>query len=177
VAEKPEHPAAKAGRYVRAAGIVLGKEIDRRAAAAAAKPVPVRAEPLPPPPPVATANLIGKAMFGLFVVALVILGATILHFVDLVPGSSKGSPERVTRLVLAAILFTEGYFLVSNWRKANERIGQRLLNRMFGMQRGAVTRREKFFARGVRDVLTLVGIGFLAGGVFDLLVALLGNSI
>jgi len=75
------------------------------------------------------------------------------------------------------ILFTEGYFLVSNWRKANERIGQRLLNRMFGMQRGSVTRREKFFARGVRDVLTLVGIGFLAGGVFDLLVALLGNSI
>ena len=29
--ENKEHPAAKAGRYVRAAGIVVGKEIDRRA--------------------------------------------------------------------------------------------------------------------------------------------------
>ena len=40
--------------------------------------------------------------------------------------------------------------------------------------RGAVTRRERFFARGVRDVLTLLGIIFLAAAVFELLVATVG---
>jgi hypothetical protein len=41
--------------------------------------------------------------------------------------------------------------------------------------RAAVTRRERFFARAVRDVLTLVGIGFLAASVYQLLVATIGT--
>ncbi len=72
-------------------------------------------------------------------------------------------------------MFLEAALLISNWRQSNERIGQRLLNRAWG-PRGPMNRREKMFARIVRDALTLLGIGFLAAGVFELLVATVGYS-
>jgi hypothetical protein len=171
--EKKEHPAAKAGRYVRAAGIVIGKEIDRRATAAAEKPAPAAPPPPPPPPapaPAPTENVAGRAVFAFFVLSVVVLGLTILHFTDLVPSSGRS----ITRVVLAAIMFVEAFLLISNWRRANERVAQRLFNRMWG-PRGPVTRRERTFARIVRDVLALLGIGFLAAGVFQLGVLLFGE--
>jgi hypothetical protein len=169
VADK-EHPAAKAGRYVRAAGLVLGKEIDRRAAAAAAKPEPV-APPPPPPPPAAvpTTTFAGKAIFRFFVLAVVVLGLSILHFADVVPSSER----TIARLVMSGILFAEAFLLISNWHQANERVGQRLLTKIWG-HRGANNRRERTVARIVRDVLTLLGIGFLAAGVFELLMPFVG---
>jgi hypothetical protein len=165
-----EHPASKAGRYVRAAGIVIGKEVDRRAQAAAARPEPVAPPPPPPPPPApATHNITGRALFGLFVVALVTLGLVILHFDDVLPHGAR----KIGHLVLAGILFVEAGLLITNWQQSNERIGQRMLTKMWG-SRGAVTRRERFFARALRDVLTLIGIIFLAAGVWELLVATVG---
>jgi hypothetical protein len=167
-----EHPASKAGRYVRAAGIVIGKEIDRRAAAAAAKPAPAAPPPPPPPPPPAPATtLAGNVVFGLFLLSLAVLGLTILHFTDLVPHSAA----RPTRIVLAGIMLFEAFLLTTNWHRANERLAQRLLTRMWG-PRGPVTKRERFVARAIRDVLVLVGIGFLAAGVFQLLEAFLGTA-
>ena len=164
-----EHPAARAGRYVRAAGIVLGKEIDRRAAAAPAT-APRPAAPPSPPPPVSTTSPAGKLSFWAFTLSLVVLGLTILHFDTLVPGRA----QTILRLVLAGLLGTEAFLLTTNWHKANERVGQRLLTRMWG-PRGPMTRREKFAARLVRDVLTLLGIAFLAAAVYQLLVALVGT--
>jgi hypothetical protein len=168
-----EHPAAKAGRYVRAAGIVIGKEIDRRSAEAAAKPAPAAPPPPPPPPPppVETTTFAGRWLFRLFVASLVVLGLSILHFADLVPGATA---EKVVRLVLAGLLALEAFVLISNWRRGNERVGQRLLNRMWG-PRGAANKREKAVARAVRDVLTLIGILFVAAAVYQLLVATIGT--
>jgi hypothetical protein len=162
-----EHPAAKAGRYVRAAGVVLGREVDRRTAAAAAKPAPAAAPP--PLPPVPTADLYGKAGFGTFVGSLVALLIVMLHGEDLFSGGAR----TISRLVLGAIMLLEAALLTSNWRRANERIGQRLLNRVWG-PRSAENRRERLFARVVRDALTLVGIALLAAGVFAVLVATIG---
>jgi hypothetical protein len=163
-----EHPASKAGRYVRAAGIVIGKEIDRRGAAADAKaaaPPP----PPPPPPPVETHTFVGRWVFRFFVASLVILGLSLLHFDQLLPGAG----QKIIRLSLAAVLAFSALILLTNWHQGNERIGQRLLTRMWG-PRVAVTKRERFVARLVRDVLTLVGIGFLAAAVYQLLVATIG---
>ena len=121
-----EHPAAKAGRYVRAAGIVIGKEIDRRAQAAATKPAPAAPPPPPPPPPAPrTHNIGGKTLFGLFVLSFVILGLLFLHADDSLP---KGT-RTIGHLVIAGLMFLEAALLISNWRQSNERIGQRLLNR------------------------------------------------
>src|SRR5215472_15337482 len=115
-----EHPAAKAGRYVRAAGIVIGKEIDRRTTAAAEKaaaPPP----PPPPPPPVETHTFTGKWIFRLFIVSLVVLGLSLLHLDELLP--SQG--EKIVRLSLAAVLGFSALVLLTNWKRGNERIGQR----------------------------------------------------
>jgi len=146
---------------------VLGREVDRRAAAAAARPAP--AAPPPPLPPVPTADLYGKAAFGTLMVSLVALLIVMLHGEDLLPGSGK----TVARLVLGATMLLESALLTTNWKRANERIGQRLLNRVWGA-RSAENRRERLFARIVRDALTLLGIAFLAAGVFAVLVATIG---
>jgi hypothetical protein len=84
-----------------------------------------------------------------------------------------GEGQTIVRLALAAVLSFSALMLLTNWKQGNERIGQRLLNRMWG-PRAAVTRRERFVARAVRDVLTLVGIGFLAAAIYQLLVATIG---
>jgi hypothetical protein len=115
--------------------------------------------------------VLGRAVFVGFAVALVMLALVALRIETLL---GSHSVTLVFRLAAAAILFFEAYLLTSNWRGANQRLGQRLLNRVWG-PRGAVTRREKTFARALRDALTLIGIAFLAGAVFELLAATIGS--
>lgn len=167
-----EHPAAKAGRFVRAAGRAgraAAREYERQSAA---RPAPVTAALLPPPPPpLRTGGLVGRTVFVGFVVALALLVLAALRVETLV--FAHGA-RAIFRLVSAGILFAEGALLTSNWRGSNERLGQRLLNRVWG-PRAAVTRREKAFARLVRDGLTVLGIVFLAAAVFELLSAALSH--
>ncbi len=166
-----EHPASKAGRYVRAAGIVVGKEIDKRAAAAAAKPPPPPREPPPPPPPPAeTTTFAGKTIFRYFVFSLVVLGLTIFHAAHYVPGEA----QRIVRLAFSGVLLVQALLLITNWHQANARIGQRLLTRMWG-HRGPANRRERAAARVVKEGLTLFGIAFLAGAVYEFVVAFAGD--
>jgi len=165
-----EHPAAKAGRYVRAAGIVIGKEMDRRQAAAAARaeaPKPVPAAPPPPPPPVPTKDLAGRALFVGFIASIAALLLILLHAND----ALNGGAETIFLLVLAALLLVEAGLITTNWHQANQRIGQRLLTRVWG-SRGPMNKRERAFARLIRDALTLIGICFLGGGVFALVTAI-----
>ncbi len=166
-----EHPASKAGRYVRAAGIVVGKEIDKRSTAAAAKPpAPPKAPPPPPPPPAETTTFTGKTIFRFFLASLVLLALTVFHAADYVPGDV----QRIVRLFFSAVLFVQALLLLTNWHQANERIGQRLLTRMWG-HRGAANKRERAMARVVKEGLTLFGIAFLAAAVFELVVAFVGD--
>lgn len=164
---EPEHPAAKAGRIVRAVGLGIARELEKRAEAPA-KPKP---EPLPPPPPANTRGFVGRLVFAGLVGSLVAFLLVVLRFETLL-GSSHDAKLTV-RLVLAALLFLEAFLLLSNWRGANQRLVQRLLNRVWG-PRGPMNRREKTFARICRDAMTLVGIVWLAAGVFELLTATIG---
>ena len=86
--------------------------------------------------------------------------------------SSSHDTKLIVRLVLAAILFAEAFLLLANWRGANQRLVQRVLNRVWG-PRGAMNPREKLRTH-LRDGLTLVGIVFLAAAVFELLTATIG---
>ena len=169
---KQESNASKAGRFVRAAGLGLrasARELsksmeetrERQAAAAAA------AEPAPPPPPaLRVGGPVGKAAFYGLVVSLVAFLLVVLRVEMVLSGSTRTG----FRVVVAVVLFLESYLLLASPRGANQRLGQRLLTRVWG-PRGAATRREKAFARAVRDALTLAGIVFLAAGVFELLAA------
>jgi hypothetical protein len=164
---QPEHPAAKAGRIVRAVGLGIARELEKRAEAPA-KPKP---EPLPPPPPANTGGFVGRLVFAGLVGSVFAFLLVVLR-VETLLGSTHDAKLTV-RLVLAAILFLEAGLILSNWRGANQRLVQRLLNRVWG-PRGAMNRREKTFARICRDVLTLVGIVWLAAAVFELLTATVG---
>jgi len=171
VAER-EHPAARAGRFVRAAaraGAAAAREYEKQAAE---RPAPATVSPAVAPPALRTNDLLGRTVFVGFILALLALALAALR-VETLLGSHAA--RLLFRLAAAVILLVEAYLLTSNWQGANQRLAQRLLNRVWG-SRGAVTRREKSFARVLRDLLTLVGIAFLAGAVFELLAATIGSS-
>ena len=168
---EPEHPAAKAGRFVRAVGLGIAsaaRELEKQAAEAPSEPKP---EPLPPPPPADTRGFVGRLVFVGLVASLVAFLLVVLRVETLLGGTHDA--KLTFRLILAAVLFLEALLLLSNWGGANQRLVQRLLNRVWG-PRGAMNRREKTFARVGRDLLTLVGIVWLAAAVFELLTATVG---
>jgi hypothetical protein len=173
-----EHPAAKAGRFVRAAGLAISREIDKQAAKAptATRAAPPRAAPPRPaaapkaaPPPVPTADFVGRAIFFSFVVSLFAFLFVVLR-VEMIFTST---PKTVLQLILAVVLLAVAFMLMSNWQRANQRLVQRLVNRVWG-PRGAVNRREKFFAGAARDGLKLLAIAFLALGTLEFLSATVG---
>jgi hypothetical protein len=159
---EPEHPAAKAGRLVRAVGLGIARELEKRTEAAPK----ARPEPLPPPPPANIGGFVGRLVFAGLVGSLIAFLLVVLR-IETLFGSSHDAKLTI-RLVLSAILFLESFLLLTNWRGANQRLVQRLLNRMWG-PRAAMNRREKTFARICRDGMTLVGIIWLAAAVFELL--------
>ena len=164
---EPEHPAAKAGRLVRAVGLGIARELEKRADA------PPKAPPEPPPPPPAenTRGVVGRlAYFGLVLAAIAFV--LVLLRIETLLGSSH-DPKLIFRLVLAGLLLVEAVLLLTNWRGANQRLVQRVLTKMWG-PRGAMNRREKTFARMCRDALMFVGLAFLAAAVFELLTATVG---
>jgi hypothetical protein len=181
-----EHPAAKAGRFVRAAGLAISSTLEKQAAKAPpappkAPPAPPRASPpptpppvakvppAPPPPPVPTRDFVGRAIFLSFIVSLFAFLVVVLRVEMLF----TSTPKTVLQLVLSVILFLVAFLLMSNWQRANQRIVQRLLTRMWG-PRAAMNRREKFFAGAVRDGLKLIAIAFLALGALEFLSATVG---
>ena len=122
-----------------------------------------------PPPAVPTHTFAGRLVFGAFVASLIAFLIVVLRVEMLF----SGTPKTVLQLVLAVILLAGALMLLGNWRRANQRIVQRLANRVWG-PRGAMNRRERFFAGAVRDGLKLLGIAFLALAVWELLAATVG---
>jgi hypothetical protein len=164
---EPEHPAAKAGRLVRAVGLGIARELEKRADA----PPKAPPEPPPPPPPQNTRGVVGRlAHLGLIAAAIAFV--LVLLRIETLLGSSSDT-KLIFRLVLAGLLFFEAFLLLTNWRGANQRLVQRVLTKMWG-PRSAMNRREKTFARICRDLMTFVGIAFLAAAVFELLSATVG---
>ncbi len=111
----------------------------------------------------------GRAVFLSFVVSLFAFLFVVLR-VEMLFNST---PKLVLQLLLAVILLTVAFMLMSNWQRANQRLVQRLLNRVWG-PRGAMNRREKFFAGAARDGLKLLAIVFLALGTLEFLSATVG---
>ncbi len=164
---RSQHPAAKAGRLVRAVGLGLARELEKLEKLADAPPKE-RPAPPPPPPPLPTRDLFGRAVFATWVVSLAALLLVLLHAQKTI-GSHEA--KLVFESVLTAVLFAGALVFLTNWRRANLRLVQRVLTRAWG-PRGPANRRERAFARILRDLVTLAGIALLAGAVFELLVAL-----
>jgi hypothetical protein len=196
--EEKEHPARTAGRYVRAAGIAIKKERERlatesarRAAEAAraeqqAPPTPPPAAAPPPeaaPPPVAAPAkeppraaarperppptprpFVDRVLYVGFVIAVVATALAALN-VDMV---TSGTAKAVVRLVLGGIFIGVAIVLLTNWQRASERLVAKLMKKFWGMDH-PVSRSGRFVRRIAKDVMTLLGIVWLAIGVFEIL--------
>src|SRR5262249_14911205 len=151
---EPEHPAAKAGRLVRAVGLGIARELEKRADS------PPEAPPEPPPPPPAenTRGVVGRlAYFGLIAAAVAFV--LVLLRIETLIGSGSNA-KLIFRLVLAGLLFFEAVLLVTNWRGANQRLVQRVLPKMWGPP-GAAHRPEETVARICRDLMAFVCLALL----------------
>ena len=115
--------------------------------------------------------MIGTAVFYAFIVGLVAGGLSVLKADEL----AHDTPRLIVRLTLGGVLLAVAVLLMTNWHLANQRLGQRLLTRLWG-PRGPMNKRERFIANRVRDALTLVGIAFLAGAVYEILTAFVGTG-
>jgi len=191
VSEK-EHPARTAGRYVRAAGIAIKKERARLAAegeakraaeaaqaaqAAARAPVqpPPQAAPPSPPPAAAKAparqvaapppNRFLDRLFWIGFIVTIVATCLALLNVDMV---TSGTSKTVVRLTLGAIFLLVAIALLTNWMHMKERVLSTLTRKLWGLDQPR-TRGGRFMRSVAKDVLTLIGIGWLAVGVFEIL--------
>jgi len=160
---KSQHPAAKAGRLVRAVGLGISRELEKRADA----PPQARPAPPPPPPPLPTVDFYGRTVFALFVASAFAILCVVIRMEKVLPHDVR----EWWRIVLTVVLSLGALVQLTNWRQANQRLVQRLLTRAWG-PRGPTNRREKTFARVCREGLTLVGIVWLAAAVFEFLIAI-----
>jgi hypothetical protein len=193
--EDKEHPARTAGRYVRAAGIAIKKERERLAAesaqrearqAQAAQQAPPPAPPeaaaqptaipqaaaaekpgraaRPQVPPPAPKPILDKLLWIGFVIAVVATAVAALN-IDTI---TSGTTQLVIRLVLGGIFVAVSVALLTNWQRANERLVAKLIKKFWGMDH-PVTRSGRFVRRIAKDLMTLLGIVWLAIGVFEIL--------
>lgn len=195
--EDKEHPARTAGRYVRAAGIAIRKERERLAAESArraaeaaqqapaapptpaapppATPTPVAPSPAaqtppkgkqgrPQPPPPSPKPLLDRFLWWGFLVAVVATGLAALN-VDAV---TSGTTKLVIRLVLGGVFLGVSLLLLTNWQRASERLVAKLMKKFWGMDH-PVTRSGRFMRRIAKDLMTLLGILWLAIAVFEIL--------
>jgi hypothetical protein len=193
VAEK-EHPASIAGRYVRAAGIAIHKELERRAAeaaqrkaaeaqadaaqvaatpaaphpsapspAAAAPPKRARRTPVTAPPP---SPFLDRLLYWGFLLSLV---ATFL--VALNPQMVASGSVRVgIRIAIGVVLLVGALPLLTNWRQSKQRLVGLFFAKFWGLGPDATLSRTGRVIRRVGwEALTLVGIVWLALGVYELL--------
>ena len=197
--EDKEHPARTAGRYVRAAGIAIRKERERLAAESArkaaeaaqaeqappAQPPPAAPPPATPPPvapspaaqtppqakqsrsqqpPPSPKPLLDRFLWWGFLVAVVATGLAALN-VDAV---TSGTTKLVIRLVLGGVFLGVSLLLLTNWQRASERLVAKLMKKFWGMDH-PVTRSGRFMRRIAKDLMTLLGILWLAIAVFEIL--------
>jgi hypothetical protein len=198
VEEDKEHPARTAGRYVRAAGVAIRKERERLAAESARRaaeaaeaeklappvqPPPAAIAPPPsattPPPPAAATKkpsgrqaapppspkpMLDRLLWWGFLIAVVATGLAALNIDTVMSGTSK----LVLRLALGGIFLGVSLLLLTNWHRASERLVAKLMKKFWGMDH-PVTGSGRFMRRIARDLMTLLGIVWLAAAVFEIL--------
>jgi hypothetical protein len=182
-----EHPARTAGRYVRAARIAISNERERRAADAAqraaqapqaeqqpaAEASPPRAAappaarqrpartPAPGPPP---KPFLDNLLYYVFLISLVAVGLAGLQVQML----TSGSPRVGIRLGLGIALILVAVPLLSNWQRSKERLTARFFKKIWGVD-APVSRSGRVMRKVGNDVMTLIGIIWLALGTFEVL--------
>jgi len=196
--DEKEPFARTAGKYVRAAGIAIQKERQRRAAeaeqrareeeqeraraVAAAPPAPSpppQAAPAPPPPPPAQEParaarsapqplprkpIVDRLIYFTFLLSVLAVALAALQ-VQMV---TSGDVRVGIRLVLGGVLILSAIPLLTNWQDTRRRLTNRFFRKLWGLEE-PTTRSGRVMRKIAGDLLTLVGIAWLAFGVFEIL--------
>jgi len=127
------------------------------APAAASAP---RRQALAPPP-----NRFLDRVFWIGFIVTIVATCMVLLSIDTV---LSGTTKTVFRLVLGGICFTFAAALLTNWLYAKDRVLIMFTRKLWGMEEPR-TRTGRFMRAVAKDVLTLLGIAWLAVGTLDLL--------
>ena len=195
-----EHPAATAGRYLRAAGIAIKKGSEKLAEETAAKraaeaaaaqqqaaqapthpaatpavAAPAAAAPAAAPkraprkaPPAPPQNRFLDRLFWIGFILSVVASCLALLNIQMI---TSGTTQDIVRFVLGGIFLVVAGMLLLNVGHAKDRVLSTLTRKLWGLEH-PTTRMGRFMRAIAKDVLTLVGIGWLAIGVYEILTAL-----
>ncbi len=133
----------------------------------ASRPAPAAAPQRQPPPP---RPFLDRILYVGFVIAVVATGLAALNIDVVVSEPAK----TVVRLVLGGVFVSVSLVVLTNWQRASERLVAKLMKKFWGMDH-PVTRTGRFMRRIARDLMTLLGIIWLAIGVFEILRALVNS--
>jgi hypothetical protein len=173
-----EHPARTAGRFVRAAGLAIQKGLEERQAAsderaeaerqaAAARPpaeAPQASPAAPPPPAFPPKPFLDRVLYAGFILSIVAVCLAALQIQMVTTGSVRVG----IRLGLGIVLVLMSLPLLTNWEHTKERLVANFLKRFWGIEE-PTTRSGRAVRRLGKELLTLVGIAWLALGMFELL--------
>ncbi len=109
----------------------------------------------------------------LYIGFVISLGATGLAAIS-IDSLASGSDRVVVRLILGSIFLAVSLTLLTNWQRAKERLVAKLMKKFWGMDH-PVTRSGRFMRGIARDLMTLLGILWLAMGVFEVMRALVNT--
>ena len=138
----------------------------RPAAPPQKQPRPAR-KPAEPPTP---RPLIDRLLWWGFLITVVVTGLAALSIDTLFSGTA----QMVFRLVLGSIFMAVSLTILTNWQRANERLVARLMKKFWGMDH-PTTGSGRFMRRIAKDLMILLGILWLAMGVFEILRALVNT--
>ena len=182
-----EHPARTAGRYVRAARIAISNELERRSAEAeqrvAQAPEPARepaaeapppraappttapprtrrtARPAPPPKP-----FVDRLVYYGFLLSLLAAGLVPLQLQTL----ASGSVRLGYLLGIGSVLILVAVPILTDWQQSKERLTARIFKKIWGLD-APVSRSGRLMRKIGKDVMTMVGIAWLALGLYEIL--------
>jgi hypothetical protein len=117
--------------------------------------------PAPGPP---AKPLLDRALYFGFLASLVAVALAALQ----IQMATSGSVRVGIRLGLGIVLMLMALPLLTNWQQANQRLMAIFFKKFWGVE-APVTRTGRILSRIGRDVLTLIGITWLALGTFELL--------
>jgi hypothetical protein len=128
---------------------------------AAAPPRKAPARPYAAPPP---NRFLDRILWIGFIVTIVATCLVLLSVDSVMSGTTK----TVFRLVVGAICLSFAVVVLTNWLHAKDRVLTTMTRKLWGLEEPR-TRSGRFMRSVAKDVLTLIGIGWLAVGVLDIL--------
>jgi hypothetical protein len=163
-AQAAQAPAQPAAAQPAAAPQAAQPQAPRQVAPPPTQAAPAQRTKRPPPPAPPPSKFLDRLCWAVFV-AMCVATCLILLTVDTF---FSGTPKTVVRLVLGTMFVISAVSLFTNALQAKDRVLTVITRKLWGLEQ-PTTRIGRFMRGFAKDLLTLLGIGWLAIGVYLLL--------